>query len=745
VTPVNRWKLVSFVLAGCMSYSWWHGDARSATKPASAQRLKGPLRVSAAALGVSVDELIRQLFAAKDVETVRAIAEKLGAVGDDHVIEAVMPLLDDPRDGVATAIIAAFGTIATDHAVDVLAKLATGPQDGLHVAAVEALGATHNPRAETVLIEVAQHNGDDAQAAALSALGDIGSERGVEVLAKIATHPGDISVAAVRALARIELPSAKAALLALVDSPSLAVASTAIGELKDFDDALIEKLAGIVTGGDRELVGACLGALARAGEAGIPVLKQAALDGPVEVRIAAMNALVETHDPQVLDTLRTILDNEDGKLADAAASAIADIDSDEAREVLISAALSDRASETRAVEYLMKQSGPEVEQALLVIAKSDSKQRWDAAQHLIKQGNAEALALAVGEARGGSDDTTKLAAMQVLADSGSQPAVDALVEIVRGAADLKPRALGMLGDARPDDPVVGKLLHDAVQSTNPDEAAAAAAALAKVGTPEARDALVAALTNADLDVARNALTSLGKFRLSDEATAAYRTAIVAHPELKTQVMQQLVAGGTPFGLELAKQAITGGDGGEAYRAIEALQQAGSPAAFDVLALGARAQDSGVRAEAIGSLGATGDKRALDVCAQSLHDSDINVRYTAVRTIAAMGTEKARDMIVNLSRSNDTDDRRAAVSNLRRFDDQNTTRRLMELMRDPDPSVAYSAIDASADRPEAQATLRGLLADRNLPAYVRRSAAQALSYRGVSDPSVDAALNAGYDE
>jgi hypothetical protein len=75
MTPTNRWKLISVVLAGCMSYSWWHTDARSAPKPA-AQRMKGPLRVSAAALGVSVDELIRQLFAAKDVETVRATGDR---------------------------------------------------------------------------------------------------------------------------------------------------------------------------------------------------------------------------------------------------------------------------------------------------------------------------------------------------------------------------------------------------------------------------------------------------------------------------------------------------------------------------------------------------------------------------------------------------------------------------------------------------------------------------------------------
>src|SRR5687768_1465851 len=67
----DRWKLVSVVLAGCLSYSWWHGDAKSDPSPqAKSSRLKGPLRVSASALGISIDELVRRLFAVKDIEEV---------------------------------------------------------------------------------------------------------------------------------------------------------------------------------------------------------------------------------------------------------------------------------------------------------------------------------------------------------------------------------------------------------------------------------------------------------------------------------------------------------------------------------------------------------------------------------------------------------------------------------------------------------------------------------------------------
>ncbi|HEX5057763.1 MAG TPA: HEAT repeat domain-containing protein [Kofleriaceae bacterium] len=740
MSPTNRWKLVSFVLAGALTYSWWHGDAHSQVRARSVQARKGPVHVSAAALGVSVDDLVRQMFAAKTAEDMQPIAEKLGMVGDDAVIDALLPLVEDSREGVPSVVLGVFGSIATDHAVEVLTKAAGNSRDDIHQSAIAALGATHNPRAEELLIEVAQKTSDSAQTTAIDALADIASDRAIEVLAKIAGHTTDSAVAAVRSLARIEKPAAKAALLALVDSPSLTVAATAIGELKDIDAAMVQKLVTIVKDGDRELVTAAIGALARAGEAGLPALREAALEGAMDVRVSAMNAMASIDNPQVLETLRSILENEDGRAADAAAAALANIDSDEAREALISAALSEHPTTSRAVEYLMRQSGPEVEQALLVIAKSDSQERWEAVTHLVQGGNAEALALAVGQARGGADDTVKIAAMEALADSGNAAALESLIDVVRGSGDLKARAIGILGDAKPDDPVVGKLLRDSVQSRDPDEAAAAAAALAKVGTPEARDALVAALGSTDGQVARNAMSSLSKFRLTDDTTAAMRTALVSHPELKSQVMQQLLSGGSPYGLELAKDALTNGDAQDAYRAMSALEQAASPAAFDVLMQGVRNGDAQVRAEAVATVGNMGDKRGADVLAQALRDSDAYVRQTAARTLANSGTQQARELIVGMSRSQDVDDRRAAVQNLRRFEDDTTTGRLTELIRDPDWNVAYTAIDTAADRPGALAALRGMISDVNIPTYQRRETARLLSYRGVNDPMIESLLS-----
>jgi HEAT repeat protein len=333
--------------------------------------------------------------------------------------------------------------------------------------------------------------------------------------------------------------------------------------------------------------------------------------------------------------------------------------------------------------------------------------------------------------------------MESLADAGSQPAVDALIEIVRSSGDLKPGALALLGNSRPDDPAVAKLLHDSVQSSNPAEAAAAAAALAKVGTPEARDALIAALRSPDTEVARNAASSLAKFRLGDDVTTAMRSAIMSHPELKIQVMQQMIAAGSPLGIELAKQALSSDSAQDAYRAISALETSGSPAAFDVLSQSTRVADPQIRAEVISSIGSTGDKRAPDILAQALRDNDANVRTMAARSLGQMGTTQARELLINLSRSTDLDNRRAAAATLRRFDDASSTRRLTEMLRDSDPNVVYSAIDGVSDRPEAQSALRAMLVDQNVAFSTRRDVAQALSYRGATDPTIQDLLSS-YD-
>lgn len=741
MTPAKRWKLVSLALAGCLSYSWLHGDAASHAfdAPAVRARTKDAARL-VASTRMSKDEVVRRLFAAKTVSEIELLANRLGAIGDDAAIDAVLPLVHDRRYRAPSAIVAAFGEIATEHAVDVLIELAASPHDDIRSAAADALGATRNRRAEPVLIELAMRTDDHAQFSAIFALAQVASERGIDALAQIASRPEDACSYAMSALARIEDPAGRAAIVKLVDAPSVEVAVAAIGQLTSaaLDGELVAKLAGLARTGNTKVASAALGALAKAGDVGLPTLRDAALQGALETRLAAMRALAELDHPDVIATLRSILENEQGRAATEAARVLGTIDSDDAREALISAALADETGHTGAVGALVQQRGSDVEQALLVIAKSDSGERWEALDHLLRIGNAEALAIAVAEA-GRGEPESRLRPLQALADARTEAAFDALVELVEQGVAPRARALAILGAARPYHPRVTRLLAAAVQSNDPEVVSAAAEVLARAGTAEARDALVAALASSDLAIARIAAGSLQRYQSSGEVVAALRSAAMRHPQLAMQVLPQLLAAGTREGIELARNVLTRGTPGEAFRAIAVLENAGTPAAVELLVEATRATDADVRGEAMASLVASGHKRAAELVAGALHDPEPSVRRSAARALGDLGTPRARDLLIAMSRSTDDDDRYAAVSSLRRFTDPDATRRLTELVRDRDPNIAYEAIYAVAGRSDALPTLRGLLADPGVALAVRRQAASELSNRGISDPRIDALL------
>src|SRR5205823_12579961 len=100
----------------------------------------------------------------------------------------------------------------------------------------------------------------------------MGTDHAVIALIEIAKDP-DYSVAstAVWALGLVSSPSASAALRKLVDAPDSRVAAAALGAIDSVDDELMEKIETIVKTGDPQLVAAALGALGKAGEAGLPV------------------------------------------------------------------------------------------------------------------------------------------------------------------------------------------------------------------------------------------------------------------------------------------------------------------------------------------------------------------------------------------------------------------------------------------------------------------------------------------
>src|SRR5262245_46591723 len=127
MTSLTRWRIACAAFAALAGAAALHGRAEPMAAP-SAQvgraALFRPIRVPAAALGVSPQELVDQILAARTADEMSPFADKLAAIGGNDTVDAIAPLLEDPRKGVPTVAAGVIGHIATDHAIDILLQRA---------------------------------------------------------------------------------------------------------------------------------------------------------------------------------------------------------------------------------------------------------------------------------------------------------------------------------------------------------------------------------------------------------------------------------------------------------------------------------------------------------------------------------------------------------------------------------------------------------------------------------------------
>ncbi|HTL34007.1 MAG TPA: HEAT repeat domain-containing protein [Kofleriaceae bacterium] len=744
------------MLSALLAYSWFGGSSPEA--PASAQSHRTPrggmqVHVDAKAAGISLDELVEKLLAAKTVEQVQELAKTLGTVGDDKSIDAVDSLVADTRDGVPAAIVGAFGAIGSDHAVEVLREHTHDARNDVRGAVIEALGTTHNPKAEPAIIEVARDPDTNVANWGISALGELGTDNSVAVLEDIAAAGvEETSSSAIVAIARVDSPASHDAISRLIDSPSLDVARHALASVTVVDDVMLVKINAIVKSGETGLLDVALDALSHAGTAAVPTLIAIAKNGAPTTRVAAVSALSRIENPDAMQALRELLDDDDITIVRSVIAALSTMTTDEARDLIISSALSDRDDVARrAIEALLEMHGPEVDQALVEVAKAHPNEHKDLLRHLVTAGNTEGVALTL-QLGHSSEQSDRLMAIEIFAGAGTNDALLHALELVRNEhGDGKAAALRMLASTQPGEPAVFELLRDTVRGGTSDEAVAALGVLSKAGSEDARELIVSALTNSSADVVGAAVTALASFRMTPEAANALRSAAESHPELASGVMRQLFTVNSPVAVQIADRLLRSGDRSDAEQALRALEQAGTPEAAELLVRTARTADPETKASAIRSLASSGDKRAADVIIAALHDNNAQVREQAIYSLGSVRTDKARDALIDFSRTNDASDRRTALLALRDYGDARSQQRIIDLTRDPDASVRYYAIDYTPDTAAGATALKSILNDKGYDTSTRWRAANSLRYRGQMDDhtaqmiqALDAEYGYGYD-
>src|SRR5262249_2986430 len=147
-----------------------------------------------------------------------------------------------------------------------------------------------------------------AQGDAVTALGKLGSDRALAALVELA-HGSDLAIAlaAVAAIGEIPSPVAVDEIRKLVDARDPRIAASALSAVDAIDDAMLAKLGRLVRSGNRGVAREALGALARAGEPGLPVLREAAMRGEPRTRWDAIAAIGEIGGPKATQMLGEIL------------------------------------------------------------------------------------------------------------------------------------------------------------------------------------------------------------------------------------------------------------------------------------------------------------------------------------------------------------------------------------------------------------------------------------------------------
>ncbi len=703
----------------------WHDREATPSEPAvgstASRKVEVRGRAKATRGKASSNDVVRRLLSARSVPEIRRLSRQLATVGDDAAIDAVAPLLVDPRRGVSEAVLGGIAGIGSERAIDTMIACATNPSHPERDTAIELLGRSGSERAAEVLLEIAGRFDDDTYGSATAALGELGTPAAIEALTRLAsTMTGAGDYPAIAALAAMDSPEAQAALRGLVDSPLMPISTTALDAITYVDASLLERLEQIVASGRRPLLDSALRALAHAGDSGLPILIDAALHGPSATRRIAALALSQTGSADAADALAPLLADPDTELATAASMALAQLANDAGRDALIAAAIGEGVPRQLALARLIELQGPQVESALVDLLRVlDDQDRALVLTRLVQLGNDRATEMAIEQTRGG-DDATRSNAIAALGASAHPKAAAALLAIARDPGHPQRQdVLRHLAESRRADPAVHEVLRDALRGDATD-VEIAASALGRLGTTDARDALVELLGRPE-----HALVAIGAlqgFELDERAIGALSAAAARAPELAGQALSVLVATGASQGLDLARRALASSEPSEIHGAVEALAAIGSPEALDLLEASARSGSAEARARAISALGERHDASTLDTVREGLYAHEPEVRAAAASAVASVRTPEARDALLGMARSSDADDRLIALQALHPMPDEHVYSAARQLLTDRDARVGIAALEVLVGQPGAPTDLIDRLAtDPSVASGVREYA------------------------
>jgi HEAT repeat protein len=563
-----------------------------------------------------------------------AAARGLAQMATPYAVDQLSAALRRANPNTAGEIARALGSLADDvpSASTALHAVLSGPRSPVRMSALSALAAAKDPAVYDLLMADLEQPGPGA-GQIIMALGELGDPRAAPRLAREAVEgTPEVRQTALSALAAMDQPESNAALLRLVQTATGTIAAGAVYALPDLDRPEVQKALVLATKDrPREVRQAALQRLLsnpwRAGEVPPAVLELAR----VELRNSSWNSwgidpvglLLQHGERSDWALVEDALINGPVQVRTAAVWSLQALNHSEANRLITMLADDPDPNVRQAALSVMMQQGQldEVEQRL-IDSLAEGRADYGGTEMLLMQlGTARATETLLRRAETGTQREA-YAAVSALANGGDRELLTRLLRLADTTKDpqLSTQILQTLSytEVLPPEVLIDRLL----ASKDPNVQATATTALLRAGTPEAKERLIAMTMSDDPQVSTAALGSLAQLG-GPEAERALIDAL-DHPDAQ-------------------------------WVAVSSLQSMGTQSAREALLLAAKdAENPQLRANIISQVGSYGGEENQDLLNDALRDEAVDVRGAAIGALESLGTTAAGEMLGRELRSGQLD-------------------------------------------------------------------------------------------
>jgi len=603
-------------------------------------------------------ERLADLLDVRDANVRIQAATRLKQLGDMRGFNVLTRMLKDTDPTVRLPVVRALGNFGDARAADLLAPLLKDADAGIRTEVAFSLGALHDARAVAPLLDLLTATELRTRERVIGLLGPLGDPRVVPALiTALKDTEAPVRLAAVRVLANMNDTRAAEPLLAMITDRDITVRREAT--------ALLGRLAARCT--DAAVRSRIIDSL-------LAAIKSPQVSLPL--RIAAVSALGEVHDPRLVPVLCLLLDDSTQLIRLNAAQALGTQQDVRAVPSLMARAHDADPAVRGAVLTSLGQIGDPRAADLLLAALGDGN---SAIRGAASQGIFNLL----------PDDSARIAdRLATLLTDGDR-------EVRRNAVTL----LGNLGDPRAIDATI-VLLKDA----QPNIRGMALQTLLRIDDPRATTALITALPDMD-DEARNMLV------YPSSPGGSSRMFLIAQAMLK-----QPKAPLREWGIRLLQQSSD-------LRAIDSLSEVlndqtpsvriaalqilprfcwpyepQSPQLLASVTALAHDTDPATRSAALGLLVPLRAPTARELLLAALHDPNPQVQSAAASALGSMASMLARNdeqivmALLEAGKATDSGVRRAVISSLQSYrSDHRVSDMLFAASQDPNTEVRNAGI------------------------------------------------------